>query len=436
MFANNKMRENSGRLIKIYRERMHQGSKDKRFSCNEFILATKDHPFYEIVEGEPVCSRATLNRLERGQIIKDDELYVFFIEKLGFKVDDFPGVMTNVERLGDELFDAVLMYDVHRIRNLKNEIESVLEKAKNYFYYAEIYLAFKVIINYYLDASYPTNDESDQLYLNSFILDSKVEELISNILFDHYYYEVMNMVIAERIYNKLVRFNNNSRISSLFIAGWLMYKERWFAALNEVEEGIKYFKDKKVNYHLGVLYFTQAMALHTGNKEDVQIFFDYSIDCLEKTQGKLAHCKLVNNYFNVGFQYYFDKNYNVAAKYFNKFLDNNPPFTIHMLYILNCAELLVNDELLNKLKQVTYIEEIDSSMSKIFYNYFLMKLEKESAKELENFIIHDVYEILQKKFRSDNLINYFKNELTNIIKITKHYKVATYFDNFTSYKID
>ena len=50
MFANNKMRENSGRLIKIYRERMHQGSKDKRFSCNEFILATKDHPFYEIVE--------------------------------------------------------------------------------------------------------------------------------------------------------------------------------------------------------------------------------------------------------------------------------------------------------------------------------------------------------------------------------------------------
>ena len=185
MFANNKMRENSGRLIKIYRERMHQGSKDKRFSCNEFILATKDHPFYEIVEGEPVCSRATLNRLERGQIIKDDELYVFFIEKLGFKVDDFPGVMTNVERLGDELFDAVLMYDVHLIRNLKNEIESDLEKAKNYFYYAEIYLAFKVIINYYLDASYPTNDESDQLYLNSFILDSKVEELISNILFDH-----------------------------------------------------------------------------------------------------------------------------------------------------------------------------------------------------------------------------------------------------------
>ena len=60
-------------------------------------------------------------------------MYVFFIEKLGFKVDDFPGVMTNVERLGDELFDAVLMYDVHRIRNLKNEIESVLEKAKIIF---------------------------------------------------------------------------------------------------------------------------------------------------------------------------------------------------------------------------------------------------------------------------------------------------------------
>ena len=116
MFANNKMRENSGRLIKIYRERMHQGSKDKRFSCNEFILATREHPFYEVVEGEPVCSRATLNRLERGQIIKDDELYVFFIEKLGFKVDDFPGVMSQVELISAELFEAVELYDIRKIK--------------------------------------------------------------------------------------------------------------------------------------------------------------------------------------------------------------------------------------------------------------------------------------------------------------------------------
>ena len=435
MFANNKMRENSGRLIKIYRERMHQGSKDKRFSCNEFILATKDHPFYEIVEGEPVCSRATLNRLERGQIIKDDELYVFFIEKLGFKVDDFPGVMSQVDLISDELFEAVELYDINKIKTIDNEIDELFLSAKEYFYYKETFNALKIITSYYIDAIYPDNIVADEMINIGFILNAKVDELVTNILFDYFYCQVMNIVKAEYCYKKLIMFNNNSKISSLFIAGWLMHKERWFAALNEVEEGLKYFEHIDVKYHLGVLYFTKAMALHTGNKENVQLFFDKSIECLEKVNGKLANGKLIHNYFNIGFQYYFDKKYDVAAKYFNKFLDNNPPFTVHLLYILNCAELLWDEELLRKLKQIRCIEK-NSSINKVFYNYFLMKLKKTSAKELENYIIHDIYDILQKQFRSDNLINYFKNELTNVIKITKHYKLATYFDNFTSYKID
>ena len=180
MFANNKMRENSGRLIKIYRERMHQGSKDKRFSCNEFILATREHPFYEVVEGEPVCSQATLNRLERGQIIKDDELYVFFIEKLGFKVDDFPGVMSQVELISAELFEAVELYDIRKIKEIDNKIETLFTKAKSYFYYSDIYEAFKIIIQYYLFAEYPNSVTAERMYYTSFLLSSKIDEILNS----------------------------------------------------------------------------------------------------------------------------------------------------------------------------------------------------------------------------------------------------------------
>ena len=88
-------------------------------------MATKEHPFYEIIEGAPVCSRATLNRLERGQSIKDDDLYIFFIQKLGFQVDDFPGIMSNVERISEELYTAVEMYDVDRISSLKKQIDII-----------------------------------------------------------------------------------------------------------------------------------------------------------------------------------------------------------------------------------------------------------------------------------------------------------------------
>lgn len=182
MFANDKMRENSGRLIKIYRERRHQRSKDKQFSCNEFILATKEHPFYEIIEGAPVCSRATLNRLERGQSIKDDDLYIFFIQKLGFRVDDFPGIMSNVERISEELYTAVEMYDVDRIKRIDQEVENLFYKAKDYFYYCEIYESIKIIVKYYLTAEYPSNELANRLLITFFVLPKNMQELLLNVL--------------------------------------------------------------------------------------------------------------------------------------------------------------------------------------------------------------------------------------------------------------
>ena len=436
MFANNKMRENSGRLIKIYRERMHQGSKDKRFSCNEFILATKDHPFYEIVEGEPVCSRATLNRLERGQIIKDDELYVFFIEKLGFKVDDFPGVMSQVDLISDELLKAIEKYDVGKIREIDNSIEILFKRAKYYFYYSNIYEVFKIITNYYLYVGYPKKDTADLMIKVRFILNSKLEELLLNILFDYFYYWDSNMYIAEDIYQNLICFKNDSKISAYFIAGWLMYKEKWFDALEITNDAIEYYDKLNSNYHLGILYFTKALALHTGNKENVKYYFDKSIKCLSLANGTLRDKKLEKNYFNIGFHYYYDKDYLAAIDYFKKYLEYNPPFTMHILYILHCTEELKTNELDDFFIKLKCDENKKNDICKVFYKYFLLKLNKAPEKEIENYIMHDIHKLLVSKYRSDNLINYFEFELNKLVKVTKCYKDLKNFNDFTSYKID
>ena len=68
------------------------------------------------------------------QSIKDDDLYIFFIQKLGFQVDDFPGIMSNVERISEELYTAVEMYDVDRIKRIDHEVENLFYKAQDYFY--------------------------------------------------------------------------------------------------------------------------------------------------------------------------------------------------------------------------------------------------------------------------------------------------------------
>ena len=436
MFANDKMRENSGRLIKIYRERRHQRSKDKQFSCNEFILATKEHPFYEIIEGAPVCSRATLNRLERGQSIKDDDLYIFFIQKLGFQVDDFPGIMSNVERISEELFDAVEMYDVDRIKGIDQEVEDLFYKAKDYFYYREIYDSFKIITRYYLYAEYPINCIAERMISVSFLLNSKLDEILKNILFDYFFFRDMNIYYAEEIFIQLMKYENKSEISSIYIVFWLIYKERLLDALAFTERGIEYFTKLNSIYYLGILYYTKALALHTGNKENVKIYFDKSIDYLTKCDGKLAEKKLKENYFNVGYHYYFDKDYELASIYFIKFLSYKPKFTAHILHVIECFEELslpIDNELF---KQIQVENLKNNSTCKIFYDYFLMKINGEPAKNLQNYIMTDVHKVLINQYRSESILNYFKLELSKLVKITKKYKDIDSFNDFTSHKID
>lgn len=435
MFANNKMRENSGRLIKIYRERMHQGSKDKRFSCNEFILATREHPFYEVVEGEPVCSRATLNRLERGQIIKDDELYVFFIEKLGFKVDDFPGVMSQVELISAELFEAVELYDIRKIKEIDNKIETLFTKAKSYFYYSDIYEAFKIIIQYYLFAEYPNSVTAERMYYTSFLLSSKIDEILKNILFDYFFFREMNMSYSEKISEQLISYKNGSQISTIYIVFWLIYKERLLDALRYTELGIIYFTQLNSIYYLGILYYTKALALHTGNKDNVKNYFDRSIEYLSKCGGRLAEKKLKENYFNVGYHYYYDKDYLLAKEYFEKFLSYKPKFAAHILHVLECFEELNLPTDTALFKQIHLEDPNDNSTCKIFYEYFSMKINNASAKELQNFIMTDIHRLLINQYRSESILSYFKSELSKLVKITKKYKDIDSFNDFTSHKI-
>ena len=436
MFANSKMRENCGRLIKVYREMRHASSKDHQYNCSEFILATREHPFFEVAEGQPVCSRATLNRMERGLSVRDDELYEFFIGKLGFRASEFPGVIEQAEKLGEELYSAVELYDVSKIEQLDKQIDTLFEKARNYFYYNEVYTALKTVTDYYLNVIYPKNSTADQLLMISFILDEDLEELVLNVLFDHFYYRDFDMVKAEKTYERLSMCSNRLQISSLFISGWSMYKERWFTALNVIDNALAHFQDKQVDFYLGVLYFTKAMALYTGNKENVEYYFTESIKYLERTPGKLARVKLVNNYFNVGFYYYFDRNYQQAIVFFKKFLENKPSFSVHMLYILHCTEETKCEEMFQLLQNIDLGDRSCYQINDVFFRYFKMKLNHKNEKYLENFILNEVKEVLATRFRSDNLIAYFENELSKIAKITKHYKSIASFNNFISHKID
>ena len=135
---------------------------------------------------------------------------------------------------------------------------------------------------------------------------------------------------------------------------------------------------------------------------------DKSIKCLSLANGTLRDKKLEKNYFNIGFHYYYDKDYLAAIDYFKKYLEYNPPFTMHILYILHCTEELKTNELDDFFIKLKCDENKKNDICKVFYKYFLLKLNKAPEKEIENYIMHDIHKLLVSKYRSDNLINYFE----------------------------
>ena len=83
----NEIKSSLGKLISYYRNIEFKNSGDGLYKQEIFIQTDEDYPFDEVMIGENVCSIATFRRLEAGEPIKNNELYEYFIEKLGFDFD-------------------------------------------------------------------------------------------------------------------------------------------------------------------------------------------------------------------------------------------------------------------------------------------------------------------------------------------------------------
>ena len=436
MFANSKVKSDCGRLIKIYREYRYSKNKEKEFSCSEFILATKEHPFFEIAENEPVCSRATLNRLERGQVIKDEDLYTFFISKLGFDGKEQPGISEKVSLFCDDLLEAVDNYQVEILTAMEERLEQLFDGIKDSFYYKDIYTLLKLILDYYVKAETPLQQEIDYIYSIRFLLNENARQLLLNMLFYYYYFLKGQVVKCKEIKEEMDQTVDQYYVTAANRATWMMYKELWMDALQLIDEGIEYYGRKNCTFHLASMYFMKALAMHTGNKKEIQCYFEKSISSFRQCKGTLAHIRMIKNYFNIGFCYYSNKDYETALKYFKTYLTYNPPFTLHILYIMHCKSILDSTELDTMLMNIRQHEKSSHVIFSTFYRFFRMKMDNTSPKEIEKFLMKDVLKILSSDFGYPNIIRYFEFELNNLVIETKCYKDLILFKNKTSHKID
>ena len=123
------------------------------FTQEEFILTSRNHPFFEVNCGQPVCSRKTLCQLENGKYIQEESLYRFFLGKLGLNY----AFSSHQDRMFAQLFhrfDEVLCFG--EIMELVN-VNPTPSDNRNviYDFYRELYHGIQC---FYLNARIPSQD--------------------------------------------------------------------------------------------------------------------------------------------------------------------------------------------------------------------------------------------------------------------------------------
>lgn len=123
------------------------------FTQEEFILTSRNHPFFEVNCGQPVCSRKTLCQLENGKYIQEESLYRFFLNKLGMRY----AYSVQGERMFSRLFqrfEEILCFgeilELDNMKPLTCEQGNVI-----YDFYGQLYAYTR---RFYLEAQLPSSD--------------------------------------------------------------------------------------------------------------------------------------------------------------------------------------------------------------------------------------------------------------------------------------
>ncbi|QVK17979.1 hypothetical protein KHQ81_14305 [Mycoplasmatota bacterium] len=268
-----------------------------------------------------ICSQAQLSRLEHGEPLKDQEIYVAFLKKLKLNFDK---VSNNDYILFETYFENILTYqnDDDLIINY-NEYVLLINKFQNVFKKNIIYTHYNYALEFILailaddieEANYLRQDVEDNLD----ILPTK--------------YLILTLQYLGIYYNKNNNYNKANKYYLLSIEH--MHKSNINNSIIYIEIAFNYIKMNKCLYALDYLNKALEVFINTHNYEILEriyrcyglinlinkyyddglnllsISLDYSI---KTKKNKL----ILNNYYLISVGYYLRGNYDKAYNVINK----------------------------------------------------------------------------------------------------------------------
>lgn len=416
----NEIKSSLGKLIGYYRNIEFKNSGDGLYKQEIFIQTDEDYPFDEVMIGENVCSIATFRRLEAGDPIKNNELYEYFIEKLGFDFDYMHELLGFQETFGKRLYHAVEMYDCDELRKLKNEMIEIYCGVEDYFYYLEFYQAYMTIFNYNLEYIHPTKDECFEWLKKYQILDKATQEMLLIVIYAKIYSRELDVENGKIINDQLLNINVNTFMKTPYVYSGLILRTNRLLAKSELDKAIEYYDKLGSNYFSGFCRYVRLGVMQFINNDEIVNDFSKTEDCLLNCKGILAERKIINLYHFIGFYYYNNDNSKQALIYFKKYLDRVQGVDVpKIFYVIECFIDNNVEDWKEILKDHPVNENNDLS---VFKQYYKLRIESNNYIDIQNYIIREVVPFLKNHKANTKLIKFFSKEMIYFSKTTKRYK--------------
>ena len=362
----------------------------------------------------------TYKDVENGVVKKNDEYYDKLQEyySMYFHKDYtlFHSCMTFIP----QLYNFVEYNEEEKIIEFVEELKSKIDKYKKYAYYKELYISLNIIDNYYAKKEYVQLSEMDKIISLMYLWNNELSSILLEICEKSNLNLYYNYEISDKLYENIVI---RDAISKYWYAKECKMHMNYLESLQLTQELIAYF-DNNQNLNKKTLVQLDEFAIYRDIDQNKALNYIPKLDIILNSNIKDTLKR--NTSYSIAVFYYYQSKYEEALYYFKKSYDFGKRISC-LLFIYACESRLnilqIEDKIDNKTDFYLYIQ------------YFEKKAVNTNNLELENYIMEQLIQLLEKEKYKEPLWSLIEYELNQTVKKTRNYKKLQIFNEKMSLSI-
>ena len=382
-------------------------------------LKIKQSDFIRYKEAS-VCSADTYSRIENGKIIKRNSIYIYLLYQIQATYEYFPPFWKQQQPLFHKLTSSLEAYNMEEFQRTCKELQSILKDSKDYLA-REIYELLDVCIAFY-DRELSLSEYHFQKYKEICrIFPAALQDIVKDMLYQCTFRHQRNLVQCQELYHQFHIEASTSPLLMIDQCREYLFEGRYLeshAVALKLEQKFtsenNYQRLLDVYEVLLILYRKIQGRFHPFSYN--QKFFDL----IQKHGDSFHHSKYLQSLYIHGLIQYHEGNFQDAYHCFHRLAESDSEHFLPAALFVNIIVDKLQDEKSTLLKPLNAHHHYPNHLA-AFYQYFIYKQEGQTADDLEAFLVHNV---LPYVVPSDMVFwEPLKEELLNLIKITKHYYI-------------